>query len=62
MLHRLAEGSASVSEPARPLEMTLPAVVHVQALKASGLVESRNTGRVRTCSINENALRSTEQW
>ncbi len=63
LLHRLAEGSASVSEPARPLEMTLPAVVqHVQALKASGLVESRNTGRVRTCPINEDALRSTEQW
>jgi len=44
MLHRHAEGSASVSELARPLEMTPPAVVqHMQALKASGLVESRNT-------------------
>jgi DNA-binding transcriptional ArsR family regulator len=63
MLDRLAEGPASVSELARPLQMTLAAVVqHVQVLEASGLVESRKTGRVRTCSINEDALRSAEQW
>lgn len=63
MLDRLAEGSASVSELARPLQMTLAAVVqHVQVLEASGLVESRKTGRVRTCSINEDGMRSAEQW
>ncbi len=63
MLDRLAKGPASVSDLARPLEMTLAAVVqHVQVLEASGLVESRKTGRVRTCSINENALWCTEQW
>lgn len=63
MLDRLAEGPASVSELARPLQMTLAAVVqHVQVLESSGLVQSRKTGRVRTCSINEAALRSAEQW
>ncbi|HEY5362097.1 MAG TPA: metalloregulator ArsR/SmtB family transcription factor [Streptosporangiaceae bacterium] len=63
MLHRLAEGPASVSELARPLQITLAAVVqHVQVLEASGLVESRKTGRVRTCSISEDGLRSAEQW
>ncbi len=63
MLHRLAEGPASVSELARPLQMTLAAVVqHVQVLEASGLVASRKTGRVRTCSINQAGLRATEQW
>lgn len=63
MLDRLARGPASVSELARPLQMTLAAVVqHVQVLEASGLAESRKTGRVRMCSINEDALRSTEQW
>ncbi len=63
MIHRLAQGPATVSELARPLRMTLAAVVqHVQVLEASGLVESHKTGRVRTCSINEDALRSTEQW
>ncbi len=63
MLNRLAEGSASVSELAGPLQMTLAAVVqHVQVLEASGLVQSRKNGRVRTCSINENGLRLAEQW
>jgi DNA-binding transcriptional ArsR family regulator len=63
MLDRLARGSASVSELAEPLQMSLAAVVqHVQVLEASGLVESRKTGRVRTCSINEEGLGSAEQW
>jgi DNA-binding transcriptional ArsR family regulator len=63
MIDRLAQGPASVSELARPLQMTLAAVVqHVQVLESSGLIESRKTGRVRTCSINQAALRSTEQW
>jgi hypothetical protein len=34
----------------------------MQVLESSGLIESRKTGRVRTCSINQDALRSTEQW
>lgn len=63
MIDRLAQGPASVSELARPLQMTLAAVVqHVQVLESSGLIESRKTGRVRTCSISQDALRSTEQW
>jgi DNA-binding transcriptional ArsR family regulator len=63
MLDRLAGGPASVSELARPLPMTLAAVLqHVQVLESSGLIESHKTGRVRTCSVNEDALRSTEQW
>lgn len=63
MLDRLVTGPASVTELARPLPMTLAAAVqHVQVLEASGLVESRKTGRVRTCSVNESALRSAEQW
>ncbi len=63
MIDRLARGPASVSELARPLRMTLAAVVqHVQVLEASGLVASRKTGRVRECSVNESGLRSVEQW
>src|SRR5439155_18331276 len=39
MLERLSRGPASVSELARPLPMSLPAVVqHLQVLEASGLV------------------------
>ena len=63
ILDRLTQGPASVSELARPLPMTLAAVVqHVQVLEASGLIASRKTGRVRTCSLDPDALRSAEQW
>ena len=63
MVERLSLGPASVSELARPLPMTLAAVVqHVQVLEASGLVRSQKTGRVRTCSIEPTVLRTAEQW
>jgi len=63
MVERLSQGPASVSELARPLAMSLAAVLqHVQVLEASGLVRSQKTGRTRTCSINPTVLRSAEQW
>jgi DNA-binding transcriptional ArsR family regulator len=63
MMERLSRGPASVSELARPLAMTLAAVLqHVQVLEASGLVRSQKVGRTRTCSINPAALSSAEQW
>src|ERR687886_731080 len=63
LVDRLARGPASVSELARPLPMTLPAVVqHLQVLEASGLVRSEKVGRVRTFHITPAALRSAEQW
>jgi DNA-binding transcriptional ArsR family regulator len=63
MVERLTSGPASVSELARPLEMSLAAVVqHVQVLEASGLVRSEKVGRVRTCTIEPAALRTAEQW
>jgi len=63
MIERLSQGPASVSELARPLAMSLAAVVqHVQVLEASGLVRSEKIGRTRTCAINPSALRSAETW
>ena len=63
MVERLSRGPASVSELARPLEMSLAAVVqHLQVLEASGLVRSEKVGRVRTCRIEPAALRTAEQW
>lgn len=63
MVDRLTRGPASVSELAKPLAMSLPAVVqHLQVLEASGLVKSAKTGRVRTCQIEPKALRQAEQW
>src|SRR5207244_10686427 len=63
ILERLSRGPASVSELARPLPMSLPAVVqHLQVLEASGLVRSEKVGRVRTCHIEPTALRAAEHW
>jgi DNA-binding transcriptional ArsR family regulator len=63
MVDRLSRGPASVSELARPLPMTLAAVVqHLQVLEASGLVRSEKLGRVRTCRIEPSALRTAERW
>ncbi len=63
MVDRLTRGPASVSELARPLEMSLPAVVqHLHVLEDSGLVRSHKLGRVRTCSVEPAALRAAERW
>lgn len=63
MVERLSRSPASVSELARPLAMSLPAVIqHLQVLEASGLVRSDKAGRVRTCRIEPAALRTAEQW
>jgi DNA-binding transcriptional ArsR family regulator len=63
MVERLSQGPASVSDLARPIAMSLPAVMqHIQVLEASGLVRSEKAGRVRTCRIEPAALRTVEHW
>jgi len=63
MLARLSHGPASVSELARPLPMSLPAVLqHLKALEDSGLVSSEKKGRVRTARLEGDALGAAEAW
>ncbi|MDQ6821667.1 MAG: metalloregulator ArsR/SmtB family transcription factor [Actinomycetota bacterium] len=63
MIDRLLDGPASVSELARPLAISLPAVVqHLHVLEASGVVRSHKVGRVRTCEIEPLALSTAEHW
>lgn len=63
IVDRLCRGPVAVSELAKPLPMSLPAVVHhLQVLEASGLVRSEKHGRVRTCSIEAASLRAVERW
>jgi DNA-binding transcriptional ArsR family regulator len=63
MIDRLTLGPASVSELARPLAMSLPAVMqHLAMLEDSGLVVSQKVGRVRTCRIDPAALAQAEGW
>jgi DNA-binding transcriptional ArsR family regulator len=63
ILARLARGPASVTDLAQPLTMSLPAVMqHLAVLEGAGLVRSEKVGRVRTCTIEPQALSLAEQW
>lgn len=63
IVDRLSRGPASVSDLAKPLPMSLPAVVqHLQVLEQSGLVTTAKVGRVRTCTIDTGALSLAEKW
>jgi DNA-binding transcriptional ArsR family regulator len=63
MVQRLSRGPASVSELARPLSISLPAVMqHLQVLETSGIVRSEKIGRVRTCTVDPKVLSDAERW
>jgi DNA-binding transcriptional ArsR family regulator len=63
ILARLGQGPASVSDIARPLPISLPAVLqHLKTLEASGLVRSIKRGRVRTVRLERRALGQAEDW
>jgi DNA-binding transcriptional ArsR family regulator len=63
IVERLSREPVSVSDLARPLAMSLPAVMqHLAVLEASGLVRSQKVGRVRICRIEPEALSLAERW
>lgn len=63
MVERLSRGTASVSELAAPLDMSIPAVMqHLQILEKSGLVKSEKAGRVRSCRFDAVALAPLDRW
>jgi DNA-binding transcriptional ArsR family regulator len=63
IVEKLSAGPISVSRLAKPLAITLAAVVqHLQVLEKSGLVRTEKIGRVRTCSIEPQGLTVAERW
>ena len=63
IVEKLSAGPISVSRLAKPLDMTLAAVVqHLQVLEASGLVATEKVGRVRTCRIEPKGFSVAERW
>lgn len=63
MLERLSRGPASVGEMAKPLAMSLPAVMqHLAVLTEAGLVASEKVGRVRVCRLQPEALSQVQSW
>ena len=63
ILLRLCEGGASVGTLTKPFEMALPSLMkHIRILERSGRVASEKTGRVRTCSLQTDALVTGDVW
>lgn len=63
MVERLGEGPQSVTELARPFDMSLAAIVqHLQLLEEAGIIRSQKMGRVRTCTLQPDGLRPLNDW
>ncbi|MDM0113602.1 metalloregulator ArsR/SmtB family transcription factor [Variovorax sp. J22R133] len=63
IIERLSRGAASVSELAKPFDMTLAAVVqHLQVLEESGLIQTKKIGRVRMCRLDTGGLDCVADW
>jgi DNA-binding transcriptional ArsR family regulator len=63
IVEKLSAGPVSVSRLAKPLDITLAAVVqHLQVLEKSGLIHTEKVGRVRTCRIEPAGLSAAERW
>ena len=63
ILVRLATGEASVTELAKPYDMSLPAVSkHLRVLESAGLVARSKDGRVHRCRLEAAPLKSAADW
>jgi DNA-binding transcriptional ArsR family regulator len=63
VLGRLGKGPASISELAKPFDMTLPSFMkHIHSLEDSGWIQTRKEGRVRTCAIERKPFADVEAW
>jgi DNA-binding transcriptional ArsR family regulator len=63
ILARLADGEATVSELARPFDMSLPGVSkHLKVLARAGLVEQGRNAQWRPCRLDPEPLRDVSRW
>lgn len=63
ILRRLALGDQTVTEIARPFNMSLPAVSkHLKILQAAGLLSKKKEGRIYRCSLNAGPMKEASDW
>jgi DNA-binding transcriptional ArsR family regulator len=63
ILARLALGETSVTELARPFEMSLPAVSkHLKVLERAGLIARGRSAQWRPCRLEAGPLREVADW
>lgn len=63
ILARLASGEASVSELAKPMKMTMPAVTkHLKVLQRAGLIRQERRAQWRPCYLVAEPLKEASAW
>lgn len=63
VLADLEQGTASVSELARPHAMSLPAFMkHLRVLEEAGLIARAKDGRVVSCTLSPDPMRTASEW
>jgi DNA-binding transcriptional ArsR family regulator len=63
ILARLAQGEATVTELARPFDMSLPGVSkHLRVLRDAGLIAQGRDAQWRPCRLEPDRLRDVAIW
>lgn len=63
MLRDLAQGERTVTELARPFDMSLAAASkHVKALEGAGLIRREIRGRTHVCRLDAGPLATANEW
>jgi len=63
LLERLSEGDGTVTELARPFDISLAAVSkHIQVLERAGLARRTVEGRVHHLALRPDCLRDAAEW
>lgn len=63
ILERLSKGAASVTELAKPFEMSGPAVTkHLKVLERAGLITRGREAQWRPCQLNSAPLKVANDW
>lgn len=63
ILARLANGEATVTELARPYNVSAPAITkHMRILEEAGLLSRRRDGREHHCRLETRRMQEAERW
>ena len=63
ILARLAQGEASVTELAKPFDLSLPGVSkHLKVLQRAGLITQSRNAQWRPCRLEGGPLRDASDW
>jgi DNA-binding transcriptional ArsR family regulator len=63
ILARLAQGEASVTELAKPFDLSLPGISkHLKVLQRAGLITQGRNAQWRPCRLEVGRLREASEW